>query len=130
MNCNSAAPIDLHPHGLSIALLQPQIAPNTGNIARLCVASGCDLHLVRPLGFVLSDRALRRSAMDYWTRLRLTIHDEDATFLAAMSRRRLWLFDSAAKHSHWAGEFRLSDVLVFGSETAGIDQSLLALPTA
>jgi tRNA (cytidine/uridine-2'-O-)-methyltransferase len=59
-------PLDLLPHGLSIALLHPQIAPNTGNIARLCVASGCDLHLVRPLGFVLSDRALRRSAMDYW----------------------------------------------------------------
>src|SRR5438876_12151019 len=121
---------NLQAHSLSVALLHPRIAPNTGNVARLCVASGCDLHLVRPLGFVLSDRALRRSAMDYWTRLRLTIHDDDAAFLAAMPRRRLWLFDSAAKNSYWAGEFRLCDVLVLGSETAGIDKSLLSLPHA
>src|SRR5438105_9299572 len=101
MDGNSGAPIDLHPHGLSIALLHPQIAPNTGNIARLCVASGCDLHLVRPLGFVLNDPALRRSAMDYWTRLRSTIHDDDAAFFSAMSGRRLWFFDSAAEQRLW-----------------------------
>jgi tRNA (cytidine/uridine-2'-O-)-methyltransferase len=59
------------PHTLKIALLQPQIAPNTGNIGRLCVATGTELHLVRPLGFVLSDRNLRRSAMDYWPRLKI-----------------------------------------------------------
>ncbi len=63
--------LTLPPHLLKVALLQPQIAPNTGNIARLCVATGAELHLVRPIGFVLSDRALKRSAMDYWDRLRL-----------------------------------------------------------
>src|SRR5205823_4927842 len=55
MTCDNAGTVDLHPHALSMALVHPQIAPNTGNIGRLCVASGCDLHLVRPLGFVLSD---------------------------------------------------------------------------
>src|SRR5881394_2899706 len=99
------ATIDLRPHGLSIALLHPQIAPNTGNIARLCVASGCDLHMVRPLGFVLIDRALRRSGMDYWKRLRLTIHDEDSAFFEALSGRRLWFFDSAADRSLWDAQF-------------------------
>ena len=75
----SASPeINLHGHSLHLALFQPQIAPNTGNIARLCVATGTALHLVRPLGFVLSDQNLRRSAMDYWPRLRLTVHDDDA----------------------------------------------------
>src|SRR5689334_8964373 len=58
----------LPPHNIAVAVLQPQIAPNTGNIARLCVATGAQLHLVRPLGFVLSNKQLRRSAMDYWPR--------------------------------------------------------------
>src|SRR5438105_7838075 len=109
MDGNSGAQIDLHTHGLSIALLQPQIAPNTGNIARLCVASGCELHLVRPLGFVLSDRNLRRSAMDYWDRLKLTMHDDTAAFLAALRDRRLWLFDSAGSGSLWDIRFDTGD---------------------
>src|SRR3954454_8855524 len=97
--------LDLPPHHLSIVLLQPQIAPNTGNIARLCVATGTELHLVRPLGFVLGDRELKRSAMDYWPRLRLTIHDDTAAFLAATEiaarAGRRWLFSSKAGRSLW-----------------------------
>jgi tRNA (cytidine/uridine-2'-O-)-methyltransferase len=116
---------ELPPHHLAVALLQPQIAPNTGNIARLCVASSCDLHLVRPLGFVLSDRSLRRSAMDYWPRLKLTVHDDIEAFLAAMGERRCWLFDSEAKNSLFDVSFGAGDVLVFGSETRGIDPALL-----
>src|SRR5450755_1155411 len=83
-------------HRLSIALMQPQIAPNTGNIARLCVATGTHLHLVRPLGFVLSDRNLKRSAMDYWDRLQLSIHDDDLAFerFAADQPGQRWFFTS------------------------------------
>ena len=77
--------LDLPPHRLQVALLQPQIAPNTGNVARLCVATGTALHLVRPLGFVLSDQKLKRSAMDYWPRLRLTVHDDNEAFFTALS---------------------------------------------
>src|SRR5947209_17888056 len=73
----------LGPHLLKLVLMQPQIAPNTGNIARLCVATNTQLHLVRPLGFVLADRELRRSAMDYWPRLKLTVHDDTAAFFTA-----------------------------------------------
>jgi tRNA (cytidine/uridine-2'-O-)-methyltransferase len=110
-----------------VALLQPQIAPNTGNIARLCVATGSELHLVRPMGFVLSDRELKRSAMDYWPRLKLTVHDDDAAFFAAVEQSGggLWLFSSKAGRSYWHAEYRDGDWLVFGSETRGIDRGIL-----
>jgi tRNA (cytidine/uridine-2'-O-)-methyltransferase len=112
-------------HRLSIALLQPQIAPNTGNIARLCVATGTRLHLVRPMGFVLSDRNLKRSAMDYWHRLDLTVHDDDAGFFQAVPAGLCWFFTSKAGQSFWDAEYRDGDCLVFGSETQGLPASLL-----
>jgi tRNA (cytidine/uridine-2'-O-)-methyltransferase len=116
--------MNLPSHQIRIALLQPQIAPNTGNIARLCVATSTQLHLVRPLGFVLSDRQLRRSAMDYWPRLQLTVHDDTDAFLRFAGDTRLWLFSSHGQRSHWQANFRNGDFLVFGSETHGIDDSL------
>lgn len=116
--------VELPHHQVEIALLQPQIAPNTGNIARLCVATGTHLHLVRPLGFVLSDRQLKRSAMDYWPRLKLTVHDDDEAFFAAVTGRRLWLFTSKAERSFWEADYADGDVLVFGSETHGIGQGI------
>ena len=115
----------LRQHHLSIALLQPQIAPNTGNIGRLCVATGTPLHLVRPLGFVLSDQNLKRSAMDYWPRLKLTIHDDTDSFLRASESTRLWLFTSKAPRSLWDVSFADRDRLVLGSETHGLPASLL-----
>src|SRR5687767_9878629 len=104
---------DLAPHRLKVALLQPSIAPNTGNIGRLCVATGSELHLVRPLGFVLSDRNLKRSGMDYWERLKLTVHDDDDAFFRATSGLNLWLFTSKATRPHWDASFTETDVLVF-----------------
>jgi tRNA (cytidine/uridine-2'-O-)-methyltransferase len=117
---------ELPAHGLKIALLQPQIAPNTGNIARLCVATGTELHLVRPLGFVLSDQKLKRSAMDYWPRLKLTIHDDTESFLAAAGRTPRWYFSTTGTTSLWSAPFKDKDWLIFGSETHGIDRTLLA----
>jgi tRNA (cytidine/uridine-2'-O-)-methyltransferase len=117
--------LEIPRHRLSIGLLQTQIAPNTGNIARLCVATGTDLHLVRPFGFVLSDRQLRRSAMDYWPRVRLTLHDSSSDFVAFLRGRRFWLFDSSGATSLWNASFQKEDVLVFGSETRGIDPAIL-----
>jgi tRNA (cytidine/uridine-2'-O-)-methyltransferase len=118
--------IDLAPHHLKIALLQPQIAPNTGNIARLCVATGTELHLVRPMGFVLSDRELKRSAMDYWPRLKLTVHDDDAAFFAQAPVEQSWFFTSKSARGFWDAQFRESDWLIFGSETYGLSPALLA----
>jgi tRNA (cytidine/uridine-2'-O-)-methyltransferase len=112
-------------HHLKIALLQPQIAPNTGNIARLCVATGSELHLVRPLGFVLNDRELRRSAMDYWPRLNLTVHDDTPSFFRHVGSARFWLFTTKASRSFWNANYQDGDFLIFGSETHGLSDALL-----
>ncbi len=121
----SAAGLSLPPHLLAVALFQPQIAPNTGNIARLCVATGAELHLIRPLGFRLDDRSLRRSAMDYWPRLKLTVHDDDAAFFSAHADRRIWLFSTTGQRGLWDVQFNDGDILAFGSETHGLDRDLL-----
>jgi tRNA (cytidine/uridine-2'-O-)-methyltransferase len=119
---------NLRPHRLKLALIAPQIAPNTGNIARACVATGTELHLVRPLGFVLSDKNLRRSAMDYWPRLRLTVHDDSTAFFD--SARQVggtpWLFSSTGSRSLWQTTFADGDWLIFGSETSGLAPNILA----
>ena len=116
--------LDLPTHRLRVALMQPQIAPNTGNVARLCVATGTRLHLVRPLGFVLSDQKLRRSAMDYWPRLGLTVHDDDEAFFAAVGGSRAWLLTSKGGLSMWGADFGDGDVLVFGNESRGVGEEV------
>jgi tRNA (cytidine/uridine-2'-O-)-methyltransferase len=118
--------IDLSAHRLKVVLMQPQIAPNTGNIARLCVASGAELHLVRPMGFVLDDRQLKRSGMDYWPRVKLTVHDDDAAFWNAVGMDRFWLFSTKGGRGLWQAGFRDGDWLIFGSETRGLPEKLLA----
>ena len=120
-------PADLERHSpLELALVHPQIAPNTGNVARLCVATGTRLHLVRPMGFVLSDRLLRRSAMDYWDRLCLVVHDDLAAFRASMAGRRLWMTDSCGQRPLWDTPFEAGDVLVLGSESRGLPPGWIA----
>jgi tRNA (cytidine/uridine-2'-O-)-methyltransferase len=118
--------LTLPPHRLAIALVCPQIAPNTGNIARLCVATGTALHLVRPLGFLLADKQLKRSAMDYWPRLRLTVHDDIAAFEQAMQGQRLWLCENGEGRSIWQADFVDGDVLVLGSEGPGLPAPFVA----
>jgi tRNA (cytidine/uridine-2'-O-)-methyltransferase len=118
--------LELPPHRLKIAVIEPQIAPNTGNIARLCVATGTELHLVRPLGFVLSDKQLKRSAMDYWPRLRLTVHDDAIAFWKTVGGDRFWLFTSKATTSFWGAKFEDGDWLILGSETSGLDPAIVA----
>lgn len=117
---------NLPPHRVSVALIAPQIAPNTGNIGRLCVATGSALHLVRPLGFGLSDRELKRSAMDYWPRLVLTVHDDTEAFLRVMAGNRFWLLSSKAERSMWEADFSDGDCLVFGNEGHGLPVSITA----
>jgi tRNA (cytidine/uridine-2'-O-)-methyltransferase len=117
--------VSLPSHRMKVALLQPQIAPNTGNIARLCVATGTELHLVRPLGFLLTDRQLKRSAMDYWPRLKLTTHDDDKAFFHWAQQQRIWLFTSKSSQNLWQADFCNGDTLIFGNETHGISESLL-----
>jgi tRNA (cytidine/uridine-2'-O-)-methyltransferase len=113
------------PHHLKVVLVHPQIAPNTGNIARLCVASGTELHIVRPMGFLLTDAKLKRSAMDYWPRLKLTVHDDLNAFLEAFASTRLWLCENGRGKSIWDAPFADGDALVLGSEGPGLPKSLL-----
>jgi tRNA (cytidine/uridine-2'-O-)-methyltransferase len=115
-------------HALNVVLIHPQIAPNTGNIGRLCVAIGARLHLVRPLGFVLSDKQLRRSVMDYWPRLQLTVYDDVDAFLEHLSRQnaKVWLFSSKAQTSFWEAAYAPDDYLVFGSENSGLPAEVAA----
>jgi tRNA (cytidine/uridine-2'-O-)-methyltransferase len=117
--------VSLRPHNLKLVLVHPQIAPNTGNIARMCVATGTELHLVRPLGFLLTDAKLKRSAMDYWPRLKLTVHDDLDAFLAAFSNTRLWLCENGEHQSIWQTDFQDGDAILLGSEGPGLPKSLI-----
>jgi len=117
---------DLSPHHLDLALLHPQIAPNVGNVGRLCVATGTRLHLVRPLGFALTDAKLRRAGLDYWPRLALSVHDDADAFLRATADRPIWWFDSAGMVGLFDAPFADGDVLALGSETRGLDPAILA----
>jgi tRNA (cytidine/uridine-2'-O-)-methyltransferase len=117
--------VTIAPHSLKIALVRPQIPPNTGQIARLCVAAGAELHLVRPMGFVLSDRQLKRAAMDYWSRLKLTIHDDLDAFWKLVGNERIWMFSSAGERSFWDVNYSPGDWLVFGNETQGLPDAML-----
>lgn len=117
---------DLRPHSLSAALIRPQIPQNVGNIARTCVASGTTLHLAGPLGFVLDDRKLRRSGLDYWPRLKLHLHASEEQLLAAIPAEGRWFFDSSGSRSLFDTRFRDGDTLIFGSETLGLPPEMLA----
>ncbi len=103
-----------------VVLFQPEIAPNTGNIGRMCALTRSRLHLVHPLGFVINDRNLRRAGMDYWKALDVREHADWAAFRASPDGpARLWLFTTKAERSFWDAQFADGDGLVFGSESSG-----------
>jgi tRNA (cytidine/uridine-2'-O-)-methyltransferase len=111
---------------LNVVLIEPEIPPNTGNIARLCLATQSRLHLVEPLGFTVSDRQLRRAGMDYWDRVEVQYWKNLAEFETATrtSARRFFL-TTKSKRRYWDAKFRDGDYLVFGRETKGLPESLL-----
>ena len=111
---------------LQIALIEPEIPPNTGNVARLCAATGCALHLVEPLGFSIDDRELKRAGLDYWEHVCITLHPSLDAFLAATSDLRRWYFSARASISYASAGFARGDILVFGKETKGLPDELLA----
>ncbi len=106
--------------GLHIALIEPQIPPNTGNIARLCAATDTSLHLIEPLGFAVNDPALRRAGLDYWDAVDLWVHEHWHAFREAMARDRCLYFSSHGRHPYWGAPFEPGMCLVFGSETKGL----------
>lgn len=111
---------------LHIVLVEPQIPPNTGNVARLCAATGCALHLVEPLGFSIADSALKRAGLDYWPSLDVVVHPSLDAFVAAWPRETRWLLSTRGTRTYADVPYARGDALVFGKETAGLPSGLLA----
>jgi tRNA (cytidine/uridine-2'-O-)-methyltransferase len=110
---------------LHVALIQPQIPPNTGNIARLCAATDTSLHLIEPLGFSLEDSDLKRAGLDYWHAVDLWVHPDWFAFRDAIGRDRCLYFSANAERSFWDAPYEANSCLVFGSETEGMPARIL-----
>lgn len=108
-----------------VVLVEPEIPPNTGNIARLCGATSSPLHLVGQLGFRIDERSVRRAGLDYWHLVSVTQHPDLATFRFRHPDARLRLFSANATRSYLEAGFRPGDALVFGRETSGLPERLL-----
>lgn len=111
---------------LHIVLVNPEIPQNTGNIARTCAATGAKLHLVEPLGFELSDKYLKRAGLDYWHMMTYEVHASWMDFLAAYPDANLHYATTKAPRDYCAAAYGPDDFLVFGRETKGLDEELLA----
>jgi len=113
-------------HFLNIVLYNPEIPQNTGNIARMCVANDLKLHLIEPMGFEISDKHLKRAALDYWQYLDCSVHASWQDFCSSLKPdARLWFFSSKVSRSYWDAEYIEGDYLVFGPETKGLPADLL-----
>ena len=109
----------------AVVLYEPEIPPNTGNVIRLCANTGCDLHLIRPLGFELDDARLRRAGLDYHEYASLTVHDTLDLFRAAVPECRVFAFSTRGTQRHDAVAWRPGDALLFGPETRGLPDAVL-----
>ena len=110
---------------LHVVLVEPEIPGNTGNISRLCAATGCCLHLVRPLGFSTDDRHLKRAGLDYWSLLDIRYHNSFTEIEASFPPEKMFFNTTHAYRAHSEARFSQGDVLVFGKETAGLPKELL-----
>ena len=112
---------------IHVVLVEPEIPPNTGSVGRLCLAAGARLHLVKPLGFSLDDRQLRRAGLDYWSKVDCHLWDCFEDFRdGADGGGRIFFLTTKAGRAYWREEFRDGDVIVFGRETKGLPESLLS----
>ena len=109
----------------NIVLIEPEIPQNTGNIARTCAATGSRLHLVRPLGFEIDDKKLKRAGLDYWHLLDITYYDDTEDFFNKNKGGRFFYATTKGLNIHSDAEFKDGDFLVFGKETKGLNEELL-----
>jgi tRNA (cytidine/uridine-2'-O-)-methyltransferase len=114
-------------HRIKIVLVEPEIPQNTGNVARLCAATGAALHLVRPLGFFLTDKYLKRAGMDYLERVEMTVHDDLEALLRVVGEEPVLLTSGLGGRSHWEVGYTRDVWIFFGKETAGLPAGLLDL---
>jgi len=110
---------------INIVLHEPEIPQNTGNIARTCAATGAALHLIRPLGFAIDDRKLKRAGLDYWHQLDITYYDGLADFYQKNPEAEVYYFSTKAKHLYTEIEYPNPVYIMFGKETKGLPEELL-----
>jgi tRNA (cytidine/uridine-2'-O-)-methyltransferase len=110
---------------LSIVLVEPEIPPNTGNIARTCAATNTKLHLVKPLGFSIDDSHLKRAGLDYWKYVDLEIHENLQDFLLKYSERPMYLSTTKGTHQYTEVSYETDAMLLFGKETAGLPMEFI-----
>ncbi len=108
-----------------IVLYQPDIPPNTGNIARLCVATNSHLHIIKPMGFSLDNKHLKRAGLDYWKHLNLTVYNSLSDFLEFASNKTIYFLTTKAKRTIYEPNYKKGDIFMFGSETKGLPENLL-----
>ncbi len=111
----------------NIVLVEPEIPPNTGSIARLCGATNCTLHLVHPLGFSTDDKHLKRAGLDYWEFVDIVYWDSFDQFLSAQDEKKLYFFTTKTSRHYTQAAFQPGDFLIFGKETKGLPEDLLEL---
>ena len=110
---------------MNIVLHEPEIPANTGNIGRTCVATCTSLHLIKPLGFDISDKAVRRAGMDYWKDLTLYVYEDFEDFISKNPDARVYMATTKAKKAYTQMEYRENDFIMFGKESAGIPEEIL-----
>ncbi len=110
---------------MNIVLLEPEIPANTGNIGRTCVATDTHLHLIRPLGFSLDEKHLRRAGMDYWKDLKLSVYDSFDDFLSKNPGARIYMATTKAHQVYTEPDYGPDDFIMFGKESAGIPEEIL-----
>ncbi len=110
---------------LNIVLIEPEIPQNTGNISRTCAATGCRLHLVKPFGFEINDKQVRRAGLDYWQYLDITYYDDIDDFFEKTKGSQYFYYTTKALHRHTEVQYPDKAYLVFGKETKGLPEDLL-----
>jgi tRNA (cytidine/uridine-2'-O-)-methyltransferase len=114
------------PTPFSVVLVEPEIPPNTGSVARTCAATRTPLHLIEPLGFRIDDRSLKRAGIDYWHLVDVHVHANFAAYAAAQPGARRHFFSSEATRSYLDADIVPGDALIFGKESVGLPRELLA----
>lgn len=109
----------------NIVLFNPQIPPNTGNIGRLCVNAGAKLHIVKPIGFDIDEKAVKRAGLDYWDKLDLTVWENVEEFLNNVDTSKCFFATTKTNKPYFEADFQKGDYIIFGSETKGIDENIL-----
>ncbi len=110
---------------INIALIEPEIPQNTGNIARTCAATGATLHLVKPLGFSIDDRYLKRAGLDYWHLINITVYENSQEFFEKNKDKKMYFATTKADKTHCDVSYEDDCFLVFGKETKGLSEELL-----